>query len=169
MHIIKGIICNNLVQAALHRIELFRCSVARLPQFVMGRSGRTDPERRKAQKGQKAQKGAERRRKAQKGAERDFLGRFRPKKSVKGAAAQPVVGSCALVRSGSTRAALNCKQNMNGYKIGLCNMRRSACFQRCGDCKSIRRAMPCKALNGPYFAFSMRFSISIAVQRQNGF
>lgn len=70
-----GIVPVCLWQAALRRIELFRFGVTRLPQFVMGRSGRTDPERRKPQKG-KSQKGQ----KAQKGAERDFLGRFRPKK-----------------------------------------------------------------------------------------
>ena len=60
----------------------------------MGRFGRTDPDCRKPQKG-KAQKGQ----KAQKGAERDFFGVIWPKKSVQIAAAQPVVDNGRSVRS----------------------------------------------------------------------
>lgn len=72
-HGFNGIVPVYLWQVALRRIALFRYSAARLPQFVMGKSGwqRTDShrkhrKRRTAQKEQNRRK-ARKRRKAQKG------------------------------------------------------------------------------------------------------
>ena len=75
----------RLNHADLHRTGRLYCAT----YYKISESAESTERRRKAQKGQKAQKGAE----------RDFLGQSGPKKSVQGAAAQPVVDWVGPVRS----------------------------------------------------------------------
>lgn len=134
--------------AELHRTGWPYCA----PYYKIVESAESTERRRKAQKGQKAQKGAE----------RDFLGCSAKKNRCKSWRLNwwliwPVRAAPAF-----THLLTIFEWVKNGF------MQFGGGPPSC-DYRSIRYAIACKALNGPYFAFLIWFSTSIAAQRQNGF